>query len=156
LTSAYVSTAVMNAWPTSGPTATATRSAAREVASSRKSFRASQSSRFTLGERKEDVLEVSGGHPSALAQLIESTLGDGPPIAQEYEAVADADGIGHRMDGDHERPSTRGDPAEQGDRFPRLPEVESVERFVHEHDRLRSGERECDEYALTLPFRQRP
>ena len=59
LASAYVSTAVMNPWPTSGPIINSSSQKAREAISSRNSLTTSQRN---LREGKEDLLEPGALH----------------------------------------------------------------------------------------------
>jgi hypothetical protein len=109
-------------------------------------------------ERKEDVLQRASlvdrrlGH--ARSELVERALAADQSIAQEHEPVADPRGVADLMDRQEQRPPGGCHLAKQSGHFTRLPEVEAVERFVEQQDRVRSNQPHGQQHALPLSLRQ--
>src|ERR1044072_2118626 len=89
LTSAYVSTAWMNACPTSGPTAIIVSQKAREANNSPRSLR-----RRAL-KRKEDLFQI--------AELRRRSGGDDFSVVEQQQAIADARRVLQLVDREDER-----------------------------------------------------
>src|SRR3982751_1227506 len=155
LASAYESTAVMKACPTSGPRRTRSTSHAHDAASSRRSLSRRRRQGASLGEGKEDLLDVRAGSAGACAQLIERSLADDASIAEEHQPIADARRVLQLMDGEEQRASRRRHPAQERTHLADLAEIEPVERLVEQQHRLRREQRERDEHALSLSLGQR-
>jgi hypothetical protein len=89
------------------------------------------------------------------AQLFERAHAADRAAREQHEAVADALGVVELMDCQHERaaggchaPNERHDSA-------RLPQIEAVERLIHQEQRLRSEQGERQHQAAAVAFRQR-
>src|SRR5436305_2692302 len=109
LTSAYESTAVMNAWPTSGPSTTSRMTHAREVASSRDSLLNRVRNTTSLGEREKDVFDVAVRTIGSRTQLVERPLTHDSSVAQQDQAITNPRRIMQLVDRQEERPPPRGD-----------------------------------------------
>src|SRR3954466_9191796 len=155
LASAYESTAVMKACPTSGPRRTRSTSHAQDAASSRRSLSSRRRQGASLGEGKEDLLDVRAGPAGACPQLVERSLADDASVAEEDEAIADARRVVQLMNGEEQRASGRRHPAQERTHLADLAEIESVERLVEQQHRLRGEQRERDEHALSLTLGER-
>src|SRR5262249_310850 len=146
----------MKVTPTSGPTRASITHHERDAISSHHPFFRSHF-HAPLCEGKEDLLEIGRQIVAdALArkcrERIKPPLGNDAAPAQEHETIADLCGIRDLMDGQEERAVRRQMLAERGSRVSALPQVETLERFVDEEDRLRrkQAKREQRAFALSL------
>ena len=63
-------------------------------------------------------------------------------MREQHEAIANTFGIDELMDRENKRAPIARDAAEQTHDLARLPEVEAVERLVHDKKRMRCEQRE--------------
>src|SRR5215203_4889169 len=89
------------------------------------------------GERKENVLQVSAWQGRPRSKLFESARTPDGAVGEQHETVADAFRVGHLVNGEQQRFAAGGHAAENGHHVPGLPEVETVEWFIHEQHWLR-------------------
>src|SRR5947209_6408864 len=89
------------------------------------------------GKRKENVLQRSARQRGSFAQLLHGALSLQAAIRQQDKPIADAFGVRQLMDRQDQAAPGGGFPAQHVHDFPRLPQVETVERLVHEQDRMR-------------------
>src|SRR5258705_10280627 len=92
---------------------------------------------MTSGERKEDVLQAGWHQLGPGAQLVERSGAAHRAIRKQHETVADAFGIGELMDRENDRAPGRCNAANEPHHIARLPQIETIERLVHEEERLR-------------------
>ena len=59
------------------------------------------------------------------------------------------------MNGENERPAASGLVAEHIDDLARLPQIEAVERLIHQQDGMRRQQRQRQQKATVIPLRQR-
>src|SRR4051812_4581916 len=100
LASAYESTAVTKACPTSGPRRTRSTSHAHDAASSRRSLSRRRRQGASLGEGKEYLIDVRARSTGARAQLVERSLADDTSITEEHQPIADARRVVQLMNGE--------------------------------------------------------
>src|SRR6516165_10494623 len=106
------------------------------------------------GERKEDILQSSRSKSGARAQLFERTRTANSAAGEQYETIAYPLGIHQLMNGDKQRAPARRRFANELHHVPRLPEIEAVERLVHQEQRLRREQRESQRQAPGVSLRQ--
>src|SRR5215813_9147169 len=130
---------------------------ARTLATSRSSLASKEwngARRTTAGsgERKEHLLQSGRGLAGLRAQLSERAGAADASFRQQHEAVADARGIAQLVDGENERAPIARDIAQYAHDLARLPQVEAVERLVHQQQRMGSqqGERQHEPSAIAL------
>src|SRR4051812_38901150 len=154
----------MNDTPTSGPIASSSTHHDREAASSRHSFRNSQT-KGELRKGKKDLFQVSTLGLTALAvysplgvrrQFVQRPFAAHASAAEQNEAVADACGVADLMDGEKHGSPAIGVGAQRLRHLARLAQIESVERLVGEQNRLRRQQADSEQHPFPLPFRQRP
>src|SRR5258705_13330593 len=92
---------------------------------------------MTSGERKEDVLQAGRDQLGLAAQLVERPSAAHRTVREQHETVADAFGIGELMEREYERAPGRCNAANEPHHIARLPQIETIERLVHEEERLR-------------------
>src|SRR5437667_12749678 len=110
---------------------------AREAISSRNSLAASQRN---LREGKEDLLESGGiriAESGEGAQFGQRAHSNHAAPAEQHQAVTDARRIHQLMNGDEQSAAVRGNSAQSRHDVPGLAEVQAVERFVEQQERLR-------------------
>src|SRR5215510_12866424 len=96
---------------------------------------------MTSGERKEDILQ-SGRHQLCLgAQLVECSHAAHRAARKQHETIADALGVAELMDCENERAAGCCNATDEPHHVACLPQVEAVERLVHEKERLRREQR---------------
>src|SRR5262249_1646323 len=109
-------------------------------------------------ERKEHLFEVAAGRGAARGgerrQLLQRPFAASSSAAQQHESIARARRIADLMNRQEHRASGRCVRAQRLRRVAALPQVEAVERFVGEQQRLRHQQAAREECALALPFRQ--
>src|SRR2546428_8596005 len=88
------------------------------------------------GERKEHLLQPGGGLAGLRAQLRQRADATDAPFRQQHEAVADARGVAQLMNGENERAPIARNVAQYVYDLARLPQVEAVERLVHQQQRM--------------------
>jgi hypothetical protein len=133
---------------------------ARDDIKSRNSFSSSQT-KGDLREGKDDVLEIARGPGMVLArgnpcELVVGSFAAYVPGAQEDEAIADVGRVGDLVNREKQRPSLAGMGAECRAHFAALTEIEAVEWFVDEEDRMRREEADGEHRAFPFAFRERP
>src|SRR5215510_16446777 len=110
-----------------------------------KSGRSGARAPVVSGERKENLLQARSWRARARTQLGKRSDPPQAPIGEQDEAIADPLGVGQLMDRQKERaPAPRLLPKHVPD-IAGLPEIEAVERFIHEKQRMRrqKSQREC-------------
>src|SRR5438874_236806 len=106
------------------------------------------------GERKEHILESSRSQRGSRAKLIERARTANSPVGEQHESVAHALGISQLMNGEHEPPSTGCRTANKAHDVAGLPEIETVERLVHQEERMRREQRQRQHQAARVSFGQ--
>src|SRR3954451_20647250 len=92
------------------------------------------------GERKEDLLQSARGHPGLRAQVRERPCPSNPAVREQHEAVTDPLGVDQLMNGQNKGAPAARDLADHAHDLARLPEVEAVERLVHQQQGLRRNQ----------------
>src|SRR3954463_6801611 len=146
----------MNVTPTSGPIASSSTHHARDVTSSRYSLRRSHA--IALCERKEDLFEIVTGCTAAgggeRREFLQRPLTARATAAQQDEAIADARRVANLVDRQEHRPAGGRVRTQRLRDVAALAEVDAVERFVGEEQRLRHQQANREKRALPLAFRQ--
>src|ERR1039458_1823563 len=129
----------MKLCPTSGPIITSNSQKAREARSSRHSCASSQPKlcESQLREGKKHLLQAPIGQPGRSPQLVERSFAYHAAAAQQHQAVADARRVVQLVDGKKQRAALRRGVAQQRHYIARLPEIQAVERFVEQQQRMR-------------------
>jgi len=86
------------------------------------------------------------------AEIVESARAFDFSIREQHEPIADAFGIDQLMNRKNERSPTRGYFSDQVHDIPSLPEVEAVEWFVHQQQRMwrDQGQRQPQAAGISL------
>ena len=106
------------------------------------------------GGRKEEVLQSARGHPGLRAQVRERPDATDPAVREQHEAVTDPLGVDQLMNGQNKGAPIARDLADHAHDLARLPEVEAVERLVHQQQGLRRDQRERQHEPAAIAFRQ--
>src|SRR5258707_1584996 len=88
-------------------------------------------------ERKKDILQSSRGEPRSRAEVIQRSGATNAAIGKENEAVTNPFRVQQLMNRKDKRSALGGFSAQDAYDVANLPEVEAVERFVHEEERVR-------------------
>lgn len=108
-----------------------------------------------LRKRKEDLFQaVAPGRERG--ELLERALAADVSAAQQHESIADPRGVGNLMNRQQQRPSRRGVAAQRAPDVSRLAEIETVERFVTQEDRLWCQQADAQERSFALALGKIP
>ena len=88
------------------------------------------------------------------AKLLERSFAGDSASAEQHETIADARGVRELMDRQKQRASRGGVFAQHAHDVARLPEVQSVERFVEHEERLRRQQSHGEHDAPVLALRE--
>ena len=87
------------------------------------------------------------------AKLVQRANAANLPIREQHEPIADAFGVAQLMDGENEAAPPAGHVTEHAHDLARLPQIEAIERLVHEKHRLRREQRERQHQPTAISFR---
>src|SRR5262245_2248786 len=106
----------------------------------------------TSGERKKQILQAGVGPRCAHTQFAERTERDDAPLAQKQEPIAHALRIRQLMNGKDKCAAIGSERAQQLHDVAGLPEIETVERLVHQQKWLgrKQAERQHKPASITL------
>src|SRR6185503_5408460 len=152
LISAYKPTAVINEWPTSAPTISNMIQKARDAQSSRNSF---VNNSRKLGERKEDLLDATFSQTSPRTQFVDRAFRYRLSVIQQHQPVANSARVDKLMNRQQERTSTCRLALQQRHHVARLSQVQTIERFVEQQQRVRRQQPEPQHAPFALAFRKR-
>src|SRR5258706_11817203 len=106
-------------------------------------------------ERKKQVLQTSTCASRSRAKIIQRPHAANTAIGKENEAIADSLGVQQLMDGKNKCPALGDLFAQHTGNVACLPEVEAVERFVHEEQRMRREQSQRQQEPSAVALRQR-
>src|SRR5258708_38817069 len=106
-------------------------------------------------ERKKDILQSSRGEPRSRAEIVQRSGAANAAIGKQNEAVTNPLGVQQLMNRKDKCAAHSGFPAQDADDFANLPEIEAVERFVHEKQRVRREQPQRQQEPSAVTFRQR-
>src|ERR1700704_6075870 len=92
--------------------------------------------RAASGERKEHVLQSGRRLLGLCPQFVERPDPAQPPVREQHEAITYAFGIEQLMDGENEGAPPPRDVSKHTHDLARLPQIETVERLVHQQQRM--------------------
>src|SRR5256885_12886497 len=99
------------------------------------------------GERKENVLQTSGGQRGSRAKLVERAGATEPAVGEQDETVGNPFRVRQLVNGQNEGAPVRGNLTDQSHDFPGLPQVEAIEWLIHEQERLGREQRKRQHQA---------
>ena len=89
------------------------------------------------GERKENVLQTSGGQRGSRAQLVERAGATEPAVGEQDETVGNPFRVRQLVDRQNQRAAISRHFTKQAHDLSRLSQVEAVERLIHEQQGMR-------------------
>src|ERR1700688_4542475 len=104
------------------------------------------------GKRKKDILQASMGDPGSSSEIVQHPHTANAAIGKENKAIADALGICQLMDCKDECASPDCLMTQQVHDFAGLPEIEAVEGFVHEKQRVRREQSQRQHQPSAVTF----
>src|SRR5215211_2537891 len=105
------------------------------------------------GERKEDLLEARARPIDAGTQLRQRSGTANASFDKQHESIANPLRVAELVDGQNKRSAGAGKPPQSASDVPGLLEIEAVERFVHEQQRMRHHEAQGQHEPARISFR---